>query len=50
MLKQGLILQIMSWTDYYQKKKKKKVIGSMKDELGRIIMKKFAGLRAKAYS
>ena len=32
------------------KGKNKKVIGSMKDELGRIIMKKFAGLRAKAYS
>ena len=27
MLKQGLILQVMSWTDHYQKGKVKKVIG-----------------------
>ena len=32
------------------KEKNKKVIGVMKDELGRQIMKKFTGLRAKAYS
>ena len=32
------------------KGRNKKVIGSMKDELGGQIMKKFAGLRAKTYS
>ena len=31
-------------------KKKKKVIGLMRDELGRKIMTKFAGLEAKTYS
>ena len=30
--------------------KNKKVIGFMKDELGRQIMKKFVGLRAKTFS
>ena len=32
-----------------KEKKKKKVIGSMKDQFGRKIMKKFIGLRAKTY-
>ena len=32
------------------KEKKKKVIGLMKDELGRKIMTKFVGFRAKTYS
>ena len=35
---------------YYQKEKKKKVIGLIKDELGRKIMTKFAGLTAKTYN
>ena len=37
--------------DLFQKvKKKKKVIGLFKDELGGTIMKKFCALRAKTYS
>ena len=45
-----MILQIMSWTDHYQKEKIKNVIGLMKDKLGEKIMRKFFGLRAKTYS
>ena len=36
--------------DRYQKEKIKKVIGLMKDGLGRKTMTKFVGLRAKTYS
>ena len=52
MLEQGLILQIISWTqgkkitDLYQKKKK--VIGLMKGYLGRKTISKFVGLKAKS--
>ena len=56
MLKQlYLILQIMNQNavpliDHYQKEKKnEKVIGLMKDELGRKILSKFVELRAKTY-
>ena len=45
-----LILQTMNQTDHYQNEKTKKSIGSMKDELGRKIMKKLVGLRAKTYN
>ena len=48
MLKLNLILQIMNQIDHWLKKKR--VIGLMKDELGRKTMTKFVGLRAKKYS
>ena len=32
MLKKGSIFQVMNWQDCYQKKKKKNVIGLMKDK------------------
>ena len=50
MLKLNLILQIMNWIDHYQEKKMEKVIGLMKDELGRKIMTKSAGLKVKPYN
>ena len=49
-LKQDLILQIMSQTDHYLKGKNKKVIGLIKDELGEKTMKDFAALSSKTYS
>ena len=48
-LKQGLVLQIASLTELYQKEKNKTVIGLIKDELGGKIMKKFVGFKAKTY-
>ena len=50
MLKLNLILQIMNWIDHYQEEKMEKVIGLMKDELGRKIMTKSAGLKVKPYN
>ena len=38
MLKLDMILQIMNQIDYHQKGKIKKIIGLVKDELGRKIM------------
>ena len=49
MLKLGLILKIMNLIDHCLKEKIKKVIGLMKDELGKIMIK-LVGLRAKTYS
>ena len=53
MLKLDFILQTMNYVDRYQKEKSNwnwKVIGLIKDKLGRKIMTKFVGLRAKTYS
>ena len=50
MLKQSLTLQIMNWTDHYQKERTRKVIGVMKDELAGKSMIEFLGLRAKTHS
>ena len=48
-LKQDFMLQTMSQIDHYLKEKTKKVIGLMKNELGREIMKNFVGSRANTY-
>ena len=50
MLKKDLALQILNQTDQFLEEKNKKVTGLMKGELGRQIMNKFFGLRAKTYS
>ena len=50
MLKLDLTLQIMNQTDNFLNDKNKTVIGLIKSELGRKIIKKFVGLRAKTYS
>ena len=48
-LKAGLILEIKNQTDLYVKKKIKKVIGLIKDELGGKIMTNLVILRARTY-
>ena len=50
MLRKDLALQILNQTDQFLEEKNKKVTGLMKGELGRQIMNKFFGLRAKTYS
>ena len=50
MLELNLILQIMDQIQHWLKTKIKKVIGLMKDELGRKIIKNLFGLREKTYS
>ena len=47
MLELNLILQVMNQIDHYQKQKRKKVIGLIKDELGGKKYDKFVELRAK---
>ena len=49
MLKLDLILHIINQIDHFQKEKNEKVIELMKNTLGRKIMIKFVGLRAKTY-
>ena len=48
-LKAALILEIKNQTDLYVKKKIKKVIGLIKDELGGKIMTNLVILRARTY-
>ena len=50
MLKEDLILQVISQTGNYQQEKVKKVIKLIKDRLGGEIMTKSVGLRTKTYS
>ena len=50
MLKLDLILYIMNQMEHFLKEKIKKVIRSMKDELGGKIITKFFELKAKTYS
>ena len=50
MLRQGLTLQIMHYTEHCQKEKMRKVNELMKYELCENIMKNFTGLRAKTHS
>ena len=45
-----LILKVMNQIDHCLKEINKKVIGLIKDESGRTIMKKIVRLRAKTYS
>ena len=47
MLKQGLTIKILNQTDDCLKKRNKKRIGLMKDELGGQVMKEFVELCAK---
>ena len=44
-LKLGLTIQMMSWTNHYRKEKTRKFFGVMKDELGGKTMKEFLGSR-----
>ena len=48
-LKKDLTIQVLNYTEYCLKEKKK-VIGLIKDRLGKQILKEFVGVRAKTYS
>ena len=50
MLKIYMILQAVNFIHHYPKKKKKKLIGLMKYELGGKILTKFVGLGSKNHS
>ena len=50
MLKKDLMHQIITLIGLYNSVKIKKVVGLMKNELGRKIMKGFVALRPKTYS
>ena len=49
MLKQGLVLEIIIWTDYYQKEKQKKSHWINDGWIKWKATAKFVGLRAKTY-